>query len=555
METERIAFFIFAVASLVIELTLYYSFMKHRKVPLLNVRSATLISIFTFSTSIGIIILGFIDSEELIYSCYAYLMVIFLHETFTTWIYIVQAWRINFIYLMNKQKLKSIKRFIKNVNTEGTTSTSKERITSRFNEENESSVINSTAESHFWEGIFEEDDGANEEEIDTKFQKAERKFYQKRIQISGKYMFFAIFFHFFFMILLPAIVNIENKTRRRPDGICEYGQLFAPLAAFAFISHLVLFSYFLFKIWKIKDNFKIRNQLYMIFITSLMTCLVLNLRNFINKIMMWQWPFVFIIIIQYWIVLGYPLWLYRKQHNLSLDINKNSNSQTDNTVEKFTNILNDKKKSKYFFKFLQLDYSIENLLFYQAVTSFEKINPKKKSKKKKYCQQIIKNFIQVNARLEINLEHSIRNSTIELAEKGLTNSACFEEAKQKIFFLMFSGSYPNFLSSKQYYEMMIDIDQINIEIGGEKEIQLNPLKKPNEVGTESNNDTKKESGIDTNSKNVNTITENEDKAKNDTIKDHGQKEEDDQSNSSSDTESSDQNKSSSETSNSDSDSD
>ncbi|KAJ6246576.1 hypothetical protein M0813_19243 [Anaeramoeba flamelloides] len=360
-------------------------------------------------------------------------------------------------------------------------------------------------------------------------------------------MFLAIFFHFLLMLLFILMIRLENGVRRKPDGKCEYGKAFVPLISFVTVVHIILFSYFLFKIWKIKDNFKIRNQLYMIYLTCILTFLLELSKVTIKEYMMWQWTFSLVLIIQYLIVLGYPLWLSRKQH--SLKHNKNDNEFNDNSVDKFTHILKDKNKSKYFFKFLQLDYSIENLLFYQAVTSFEKINPNKKSKKKKYCQQIIKNFIQVDARLEINLEHAIRKSTIKSAEKDPTNSSCFQQAKKKIFFLMLSASYPTFLDSKQYYEMMIELDQINIEIGGERELQLNPLGgdedtggDDHENGNQLSNDTTKDSGNETKTENeINNCDDEED---------HNQNE----PNTVEESENSDQNKTSSETSNSGSDS-
>ncbi|KAJ6246557.1 regulator of g protein signaling [Anaeramoeba flamelloides] len=518
--------------------------MKRRKIPLINVRSKTLTSIFTFANISFFIFVGFLDSKELIFSCFPTISVSLFHQTFAFWVYIVQSWRINFIYLMNKQKLKSIKRFIKNVKTDTTTSTSRERKTNpRSLEGNGSSILNSAGESHFWEGIIEEQDDG--EEIDKKFQKVEKKFYQKRIQISGKYMFLAIFFHILLMILLQIVLHLEGKIKKKPNGECAYGNLFLPFIMILSLTHVVIFSYYLFKIWKIKDNFKIRNQLYMIFLASIVSIMVLGGKGHFERTLMWQWPLVFVLTVQYLIDLGYPLWLSRKSYYLNKELHKNLDNE--NTIEKFKHILTDKNKSKYFLKFLQLDYSIENLLFYQAVTSFEKINPNKKSKKKKYCQQIIKNFVQVNARLEVNLSHSIRNSTIELAQKDPTNSSCFEEAKKKIFFLMYSGSYPTFIDSKQYYEMMIELDQINIEIGGEKDIQLDDLEGDEDKGgddqnkNQSDNDSNKESEIET--KNEKEINNGDDE------EDHNQK----QSKSSS--KSMGGNETSSETSNSESDSD
>ncbi|KAJ3436879.1 regulator of g protein signaling [Anaeramoeba flamelloides] len=442
--------------------------MKRRNVSPINVRSKTLTSLFTFASMAFLLVLGYYDSSRYKYACQLALVTTFFHQTFTIWIYVVQAWRINFIYLLNKEKLYSIKRFIKKVNIE--TTTSKERKTSKYNEEKENGIVNSTVESQFWEGMIDEEDNG---EIDKKFEKVERKFYRKRTQISGKYMFYAILVHFLFMFLLIAVVQLADTITKEENGSCDYGFLYLPSISVLSLGQTLLYAYYLFKIWKIKDNFKIRNQLIMIFLTCLTTTVVMSSKKRISKLLMWQWPFAFIIVAQYLIILGYPLWLSRTPYTLNKEREKNK-KDNEETIQQFTQILNNKNKSKYFFKFLQLDYSIENLLFYQAVSSFEKINPNKK-KKKKYCEQIIKTFVHFNARLEVNLEHSTRTSTIELAEKDPTNPSCFEEAKNKIFFLMYSGSYPNFINSKQYYEMMIEIDQIHIEIGGERDLQLNPL--------------------------------------------------------------------------------
>ncbi|KAJ3445760.1 hypothetical protein M0812_11647 [Anaeramoeba flamelloides] len=380
MDNSVILLVVVSGISVIFELTLFYFFMKRRNVSPINVRSKTLTSIFTVATSLSFLILVNLNSNSHTYSCQTILTVAFFHQTFTIWIFIVQAWRVHFIYLLNKEKLKSIKRFIKNVNTDSTTSTSRERKTiAKSLEGNESSILNSVGESNFWEGIIEEDDG---DEIDKKFQKVEKKFYQKRIQISGKYMFFAILFHFIFMLIIISLVHIEDKTERKPNGDCTFGTYFLPLIIPVSLIHIVLFSYYLFKIWKIKDNFKIRNQLYMIFSACILSIAIMASRNTLNnKKTLWEFTFGALVTWQYLVVLGYPLWLSRKSYNSNKELNKNEES--GDTIEKFKHILTDKKKSKYFFKFLQLDYSIENLLFYQAVTSFEKNQSKKKIKKKK----------------------------------------------------------------------------------------------------------------------------------------------------------------------------
>ncbi|KAJ6251718.1 regulator of g protein signaling [Anaeramoeba flamelloides] len=481
MVTETQGFLIFSLIAIFFELILYYFFMKRRNVSPINVRSKTLTSLFTFASMAFLLVLGYYDSSRYKYACQLALVTTFFHQTFTIWIYVVQAWRINFIYLLNKEKLYSIKRFIKKVNIE--TTTSKERKTSKYNEEKENGIVNSTVESQFWEGMIDEEDNG---EIDKKFEKVERKFYRKRTQISGKYMFYAILIHFIFMLLMIAVVQLADTITKEENGSCDYGFLYLPSISVLSLGQTLLYAYYLFKIWKIKDNFKIRNQLIMIFITCILTTVVMSSKKRIGKLLMWQWPFAFIIVAQYLIILGYPLWLSRTPYTLTKEREKNK-KDNEETIQQFTHILNNKNKSKYFFKFLQLDYSIENLLFYQAVSSFEKISPNKKKKKKKYCEQIIKTFVHFNARLEVNLEHSTRTSTIELAEKDPTNPSCFEEAKNKIFFLMYSGSYPNFINSKQYYEMMIEIDQIHIEIGGERDLQLNPLDDDQENENESQN--------------------------------------------------------------------
>ncbi|XP_078075463.1 regulator of G-protein signaling 4-like [Mustelus asterias] len=103
-----------------------------------------------------------------------------------------------------------------------------------------------------------------------------------------------------------------------------------------------------------------------------------------------------------------------------------------------------------FTEFLQSEYSEENIRFWLACEEYRKCkSPAKLASKAK---KIFNEYIAVEAPREVNLESEIRENT----RKNILEptSSCFDEAQSKIQTLMQKDSYPRFLKSKIYLDLL-----------------------------------------------------------------------------------------------------
>ncbi|GCB73755.1 regulator of G-protein signaling 4-like [Scyliorhinus torazame] len=103
-----------------------------------------------------------------------------------------------------------------------------------------------------------------------------------------------------------------------------------------------------------------------------------------------------------------------------------------------------------FSEFLQSEYSEENIRFWLACEEYRKCkSPAKLASKAK---KIFNEYITVEAPREVNLEPQVREKTRENILEP--TSACFDEAQSKIQTLMERDSYPRFLKSKVYLDLL-----------------------------------------------------------------------------------------------------
>ncbi|XP_048394577.1 regulator of G-protein signaling 4-like [Stegostoma tigrinum] len=103
-----------------------------------------------------------------------------------------------------------------------------------------------------------------------------------------------------------------------------------------------------------------------------------------------------------------------------------------------------------FTEFLQSEYSEENIMFWLACQEYRKCkSPAKLASKAK---KIFNEYIAVEAPREVNLESQVR----EKARKNILEptSSSFDEAQNKILTLMQKDSYPRFLKSKIYLDLL-----------------------------------------------------------------------------------------------------
>uniref|UniRef100_A0A672F9T5 Regulator of G-protein signaling 8 n=1 Tax=Salarias fasciatus TaxID=181472 RepID=A0A672F9T5_SALFA len=100
--------------------------------------------------------------------------------------------------------------------------------------------------------------------------------------------------------------------------------------------------------------------------------------------------------------------------------------------------------------FLKTEFSDENIEFWMACEDYKKIKSSTKLVSK--ANKIFKEFIDVQAPREINIDYRTREKTKQsLADPTPTS---LNEAQAKIYSLMEKDSYPRFLRSKMYQDII-----------------------------------------------------------------------------------------------------
>ncbi|XP_038650843.1 regulator of G-protein signaling 4-like [Scyliorhinus canicula] len=127
-----------------------------------------------------------------------------------------------------------------------------------------------------------------------------------------------------------------------------------------------------------------------------------------------------------------------------------SNEEVKKWGESLLQLMSHKHGLVAFTEFLQSEYSEENIRFWLACEEYRKCkSPAKLASKAK---KIFNEYIAVEAPREVNLEPQVREKTSENILEP--TSACFDEAQSKIQTLMQRDSYPRFLKSKVYLDLL-----------------------------------------------------------------------------------------------------
>uniref|UniRef100_A0A4W3K380 Regulator of G protein signaling 4 n=1 Tax=Callorhinchus milii TaxID=7868 RepID=A0A4W3K380_CALMI len=103
-----------------------------------------------------------------------------------------------------------------------------------------------------------------------------------------------------------------------------------------------------------------------------------------------------------------------------------------------------------FTEFLQSEYSEENIEFWLACEDYKKVKSPVKLAAK--ARKIYDEYIATQSPKEVNLE----SLTMEETKKNILKPtpSCFNEAQSKIYSLMQKDSYPRFLKSKIYLDLI-----------------------------------------------------------------------------------------------------
>jgi len=99
--------------------------------------------------------------------------------------------------------------------------------------------------------------------------------------------------------------------------------------------------------------------------------------------------------------------------------------------------------------FLQREFSEENIDFWTACEEYKKLRD---AKQPGQARQIYNDFVAVQAPKEVNLDSVTRSST--MAALTNPNKRTFEQAQHRIQSLMEKDSYPRFLRSDLYMDLV-----------------------------------------------------------------------------------------------------
>ncbi|NXA34092.1 RGS21 protein, partial [Eudromia elegans] len=113
-------------------------------------------------------------------------------------------------------------------------------------------------------------------------------------------------------------------------------------------------------------------------------------------------------------------------------------------------VLANKDSLAAFRTFLRSEFSEENIEFWLACEDFKKTKSSTKMVSK--AQKIYSDFIQADAPKEINIDFHTRNHISQhISEPTL---GCFDHAQRLIYSLMAKDSFPRFLRSEEYKELL-----------------------------------------------------------------------------------------------------
>ncbi|XP_064650359.1 regulator of G-protein signaling 3-like isoform X2 [Lineus longissimus] len=117
----------------------------------------------------------------------------------------------------------------------------------------------------------------------------------------------------------------------------------------------------------------------------------------------------------------------------------------------FDNLLHHKYGLNLFREFLRTEFSEENIEFWIVCEEYSSLKPSKMSER---AQEIYNDFVAVQAPREVNLDSKTREITGDNIDKP--NKHTFEQAQKKVQALMEKDSYPRFLRSDVYMQLLAE---------------------------------------------------------------------------------------------------
>ncbi|KAJ7332364.1 hypothetical protein JRQ81_014544 [Phrynocephalus forsythii] len=106
-----------------------------------------------------------------------------------------------------------------------------------------------------------------------------------------------------------------------------------------------------------------------------------------------------------------------------------------------------------FKEFLKSEFSDENIEFWLACEDYKKTQADHLHGK---AEKIYKEFVQLDAEKQVNIDFHTRKNLAEKAQDPTPSS--FDEAQRLVYVLMERDSYPRFLKSRFYHELLSKVD-------------------------------------------------------------------------------------------------
>ncbi|XP_074858928.1 regulator of G-protein signaling 8 [Carettochelys insculpta] len=127
-----------------------------------------------------------------------------------------------------------------------------------------------------------------------------------------------------------------------------------------------------------------------------------------------------------------------------------STEEATRWADSFDSLLSHKYGVAAFRAFLKTEFSEENLEFWLACEEFKKTRSTAKLASK--ALRIFEEFIDVQAPREVNIDFQTREVTRSNVQEP--SLSCFDQAQGKVHSLMEKDSYPRFLRSKIYTDLL-----------------------------------------------------------------------------------------------------
>ncbi|KAJ5073931.1 hypothetical protein M0811_08204 [Anaeramoeba ignava] len=152
----------------------------------------------------------------------------------------------------------------------------------------------------------------------------------------------------------------------------------------------------------------------------------------------------------------YPSQKSDKDKQAKSDNEKERMKQKSLELIPFDLLLNEEKYCKFFMDFLVENFSEENLLFWKAIEEYKKID---EDELVEAANNIYEKFIKEGSDNQININSFILGDCKERLSWRVPNPEAFSDAQSAVFSLMKTDSYPRFIQSKFYQDLLKNFPQ------------------------------------------------------------------------------------------------